>query len=116
MLQVLKELVAMSALLDGAGLGLRLQINPTARKGRFSSETVVMIHGLPDARRPNRPGRRWSNLRIAEQDDPAGRGLSGRGAHPARSRHRDPLRNGETFLPGVVATDLDTEHGGTNAN
>jgi hypothetical protein len=24
--------------------------------------------------------------------------------------------NGETFLPGVVATDLDTEHGGTDAN
>jgi len=24
--------------------------------------------------------------------------------------------NGETFLPGVVATDLDTEHGGTEAN
>ena len=24
--------------------------------------------------------------------------------------------NGETFLPGEVATDLDTEHGGTEAN
>ena len=24
--------------------------------------------------------------------------------------------NGETFLPGVVVTDLDTEHGGTDAN
>jgi hypothetical protein len=24
--------------------------------------------------------------------------------------------NGETFLPGGVATDLDTEHGGTDAN
>jgi hypothetical protein len=24
--------------------------------------------------------------------------------------------NGETFLPGVAATDLDTEHGGTEAN
>ena len=24
--------------------------------------------------------------------------------------------NGETFLPGVVATDLDTEHGGTDVN
>jgi len=23
---------------------------------------------------------------------------------------------GETFLPGVVATDLDTEHSGTDAN
>jgi len=24
--------------------------------------------------------------------------------------------DGETFLPGVVVTDLDTEHGGTDAN
>jgi len=24
--------------------------------------------------------------------------------------------NGETFLPGVVVTDLDTEHGGTDVN
>jgi len=24
--------------------------------------------------------------------------------------------NAETFLPGVVVTDLDTEHGGTDAN
>jgi hypothetical protein len=24
--------------------------------------------------------------------------------------------NGETFLPGVAATDLDTEHGGTDAS
>jgi hypothetical protein len=57
-----------------------------------------------------------------------------RGAMPATvafitRRHNDttiPLRNtdqtrerehyGETFRPGVVATDLDPEHGGTDAN
>jgi len=29
---------------------------------------------------------------------------------------RDVSCNGETFLPGAVVTDLDTEHGGTDAN
>ncbi|HTX98049.1 MAG TPA: hypothetical protein VME67_26405 [Mycobacterium sp.] len=35
------------------------------------------------------------------------------GTHHAR---RWRACNGETCLPGVVATDLDTEHGGTDAN
>jgi hypothetical protein len=30
--------------------------------------------------------------------------------------NRDREHYGETSLPGVVATDLDTEHGGTDAN
>jgi len=38
--------------------------------------------------------------------------------HPAAQHRstRDGEHYGETFLPGVVATDLDTEHGGTGAN
>ena len=38
--------------------------------------------------------------------------------HPA-AQHRSTRGREhyeETFLPGVVATDLDTEHGGTDAN
>ena len=38
--------------------------------------------------------------------------------HPAAQHRstRDREHYGETSLPGVVATDLDTEHGGTDAN
>src|SRR6185312_10077800 len=41
-----------------------------------------------------------------------------RHTHPAAQHRstRDREHYGETSLPGVVATDLDTEHGGTDAN
>ena len=78
--QVFEQLIGDEALLDGVGLGLRLQINPTARSGRFTS--VVMSVRFPRACRPNleesiarrRRGRAWQVAVLG--GDPLSKSLS----------------------------------------